>query len=67
MTNDRGHFICRRRFDKREALGFLRLMVADHFNGVGNEVFCRQPLLDIVSSDPSGEVAKKYSKTHSVG
>ena len=66
-ADDSLHLIGGRCFDESEALGFLRLVVADHLDGVSDEVFGGEPLLDVVSGDPGGEVAKKYGKTHSVG
>ena len=65
-ANNGGHFIGGGRFDKSEALGFLRFVVADHFDGVGHEIFGGQPLFNIVGGDPCGEVAKKNGKAHSV-
>ena len=39
-TADDGlHLVARGRFDKCEALGFLRFVVSDHFNGVGDQIF----------------------------
>jgi hypothetical protein len=65
-ADDRLHFFSGRCFDESEAFGFLRFVVADHFDGIGDEVFGGQPLLNIVSCDPYGEVAKKNGKAHSV-
>ena len=65
-ANDRLHLIAGGRFDKSEALGFLRFVVSDHFDGIGDEVFGGQPLLDVVCGDPGREVAKKNGKAHSV-
>ena len=36
-ANNRLHLVGGRRFDKSEALGFLRFVVADHLNGVGHK------------------------------
>jgi hypothetical protein len=41
-------------------------VVADHLYGIGYQIFCGQPLLNIVGGDPSGEIAKKDGKAHSV-
>jgi len=38
-ADDRLHLIAGRRLDKSEALGFLRFVVSDHFNGIGHEIF----------------------------
>ena len=51
-ADDRLHLIIGGRFDKSEALGFLRFVVSDHFNGVCDKIFSGQPLLDIVGRDP---------------
>src|SRR5581483_7908927 len=50
-ADDGLHFVAGWRFDESEALGFLRFVVADHFDGVGDEIFGGQPLFDIVGSD----------------
>ncbi len=65
-ANDRGHFVGGWRFDKCEALRFLRFVIADHLYGVGHEIFGGQPLFDVIGGDPCGEIAKKYGKAHSV-
>ena len=51
-ANDRLHFVGRGCFDKSEALGFLRFVVSDHFNGIGHEIFGGEPLLNIIGCDP---------------
>lgn len=61
------HLIGRRCVDECEPFGLLRLVVANDFYGIGYKVFRCQPLLNVVSSDPRGEIAKKYGKAHSVG
>ena len=39
-TADDGlHLVAGGRFDKCEALGFLRFVVSDHFNGIGHQIF----------------------------
>jgi hypothetical protein len=43
-------------------LGFV---VADHLDGIGDEVFGGEPLFDVIGGDPSGQVAKKNGKAHS--
>ncbi len=65
-ANDRVHFLGVRRVNKREALGLLRFGVADYLNCVRDKVLGAQPALDIVRSDPSGQVAQKYGKAHSL-
>jgi hypothetical protein len=37
--NDRLHLVIGGRFDKCEALGFLRFVVADHFDAIGHQIF----------------------------
>ena len=53
-ADDSLHFIRRGGLDKRESLGFLRLVVPDHFHGIRDEVFGGEPLFNIVRSDPHG-------------
>jgi hypothetical protein len=65
-ANDGLHFIRGGSLDKSETFGLLRFVVANDFHGISHEVFRCQPLLNIVGSDPGGEIAKKYSKAHSV-
>jgi hypothetical protein len=64
--DDRLHFVGCRRFDECESLGFLCFVVPDHFNGVGDEVFGGEPLLNIVGGNPCGEISQKNGKAHSV-
>ena len=47
-----GHFVGGGSFDKREALRFLRFVIADHFDGVGHQIFGGEPLLDVIGGDP---------------
>src|SRR6266496_3657999 len=61
-----GHFVGGRRFDKCEALRFLRFVIANDFYGVSHQIFGGQPLFDVIGGDPGGEVAKKNGKAHSV-
>ena len=65
-ADNRGHFVSGRRVDEGEALGFLRFVVSDHFYAIGYQIFSGKPLLDVVGSDPRGEIAKKNGKAHSV-
>src|SRR5581483_1091149 len=65
-ADDGVHLLRVGRFDKREALGLLRFGIADDLNCVRDQVFGCQPSLDIVRSDPGGQVAQKDGKTHSV-
>jgi len=65
-ADDGSHFVGGRSFDKREALRFLRFVIADHFDGVGDQIFGGEPLLDVIGCDPRREVAKKDGKAHSV-
>jgi hypothetical protein len=66
-ADDSLHFIRSGRFDKSEAFRFLSFVIANHFYGIGYKIFGGKPLLNIIGSDPRGEIAKKYSKAHSVG
>jgi len=65
-ANDRGHLVGGGCFDKSEAFGFLGFVVSDHLDGVGDEVFGGEPLLDVIGGDPRREIAKENGKTHSV-
>ena len=65
-ADDGRHFVGSGCFDKCESLGFLRFVIADYFNGIGHEIFGGQPLLDVIGSDPRGQIAKKNGKAHSV-
>jgi hypothetical protein len=65
-SNDGVHLLGIGRFDEREALGLLRFGVADDFNCVRDQVFGCEPSLDIVRSDPGGQIAQEDGKTHSV-
>src|SRR4029077_20485026 len=65
-ANDGVHFICVRRFDKREAFRLLRFGIADDLNRVRDQVLGGEPAPDIVRSDPSGQVAQKDGETHSI-
>ena len=66
-TADDGlHFVRGRRFHERESLGFLRFVIPDNLNRIGDEVFRGEPLFNVVGGDPSGQIAQKDSKAHSV-
>jgi len=65
-ADDGGHLIGGRRFDKCEALRFLRFVITDYFDAVGHQIFGGQPLLDVISGDPRGQIAQKNGKAHSV-
>ncbi|MCU1275116.1 MAG: hypothetical protein JWO48_2547 [Bryobacterales bacterium] len=65
-ANDRLHLFIGGCFDKSEALGFLCFVVSNHLDGIGDQIFCCQPLLDVIGGDPGREIAKKNGKTHSV-
>src|ERR1019366_1176514 len=65
-ANDRLHLVVGGRFNKCEALGFLRFVVADHFDAIGHKIFGGQPLFNIVGGDPGREITKKYGEAHSV-
>lgn len=64
-ADDGTHLFRIGRFDKSEALRFLRFGVADHFNRVRDQVLGAKPALDIVRGHPSGQIAQKDGKTHS--
>ena len=55
--DDGGHFVGGGRLYESKAFGFLGFVVADYFYGIGDEVFGSEPLLNIVGSDPRGQVA----------
>ena len=63
-SDDGVHLLRVGRFDERESLGFLRFRIADNFNCVRDQVLGCQPSLDVVRSDPGGQVAQKDGKTH---
>ena len=65
-ADDRLHLVRCRSLDKGEALRFLSFVIANDFDRVSYEVFRTQPLLDIVSGNPGGQVAQEYSEAHSV-
>lgn len=65
-TNNRRHLVRRGGFHKCEALGLLRLVIANHLDRIRDEIVCGQPLLNVVGSYPDREVAQKYGKAHSV-
>src|SRR5215468_4872025 len=52
-ADDGLHFVIGGRFDESEALGFLGFVVADHLDGIGDEVFGGEPLFDVIGGDPS--------------
>jgi len=53
-ANNRLHLVRCGSLDKRESLGFLRLVVPDHFDRIRDKVFGREPLFDVVRGDPHG-------------
>jgi len=63
-TDDRLHFVSCRSLDKRESLGFLRFVVPDHLDRIRYKIFRRQPLFNVVSGDPNGQIAQKNGKAH---
>jgi len=65
-ADNRIHLLRIRRVDEREALRLLRFRVADYLNSVRDQVFGGQPAPDIVRSHPSGQIAQKDRKTHSL-
>jgi hypothetical protein len=66
-ADDSLHFIRSGRFDKSETFRFLCFVIANYFYGIGYKIFGGEPLLNIIGSDPGGEIAKKHGKAHSVG
>ncbi len=65
-ADDGVHFFRVRRFDKREAFRLLRFGIADYLNCVRDQVLGTEPASDVVRSHPSGQVAQKDGKTHSM-
>ena len=65
-ANNRRHLVRRGGFHKCEALGLLRLVIANHLDRIRDEIVCGQPLFNVVGSYPDREVAQKYGKAHSV-
>jgi len=61
-----GHFVGGGCFDECEALGFLRFVIANYFDGVSHQIFGGEPLLDVIGGDPCGQIAQKNGKAHSV-
>jgi len=55
-SNDRLHLIYGRRFHKRKAFRLLRLVIANHFHGICDQILRGQPLFDIVRGDPGGQI-----------
>ena len=55
-SNDRLHLISGGRFDESESFRFLRLVIADYFYGICDQVVGGQPLFNIVRGDPDRQI-----------
>jgi len=66
-TPDNGlHFVRCGGFHEREALRLLRFVIPDDLNRIRDKVLSSEPLFNVVSRDPSGQIAQKDGKAHSV-
>ncbi len=63
-ADDGLHLFLVRRFDESEALGFLRLGVADYLDRIGNHCLGVEPRLDVIGCHPDRQVAQKNGKSH---
>ncbi|MDQ1474657.1 MAG: hypothetical protein QOJ99_6137 [Bryobacterales bacterium] len=65
-ANNRLHFVRSGGLYESEAFRLLRFMIPDDLNRIRDKIFSCEPLFNVVSCDPSGQITQKDGKAHSV-